>query len=210
MGKNRLLDAGRRLTLLTLAGMLTACAELPPVAVVKDTLTPQQHETLGDSYLAQGEKIHAVEQYEAALHRDRKFVPALIALGNIAFEDHAYGQARSYFRRALKIAPPDDPGISNNLAMVYLAEGKHLDRAQKLVEKSLPHAGPLIPYLLDTYANIELRQGRYTEARRALDRAAAAYPPNDPDFQRHLLESRQKLTDAMRLNGSSSSDGPPL
>src|SRR4029077_3557128 len=99
----------------------------------------------------------AIQQYQSALDQDRRHVPALMVLGNLAYEDHDWKKARTYFRRALKAAP-GSPGIMNNLAMVDVAEGKHLDRAQRLIDQALPTAGPLTPYLLDTQAQIARRK----------------------------------------------------
>ena len=185
------------LRLLVVAWGLTACASLQPLAKPRDALTVAEHMTLGNTYLAHNEKNLAIQQYRAALDQDRHDVPALMALGNIAFEERQWGQARSYFRRALKSAP-NDAGASNNLAMVYLEEGKHLDIAQRLVNKALPKAGPLAPYLWDTRANIALSEGRYADAKSALDQAEAGAPANNPEFNKHLQESRQKLAEALK------------
>jgi len=143
----------RIIVLLLGAWVLSACASFPRMAESRDPLSAAEHVSLGDVYLAHGEKKPAIQQYQMALAQDRRQVPALMALGNIAFENREWGNARSYFRRALK-ASPGNPGIMNNLAMVDVAEGKHLDRAQKLINQALPNAGPLTPYLLDTQAQI--------------------------------------------------------
>ncbi len=139
-----------------LAGVweLSACASMPKMADSShDTLSAAEHVTLGNAYLAHGEKAPAVQQYESAVVLDRRYVPALMALGNMAFDDHDWKKARGYFRRALKAAP-GSPGIMNNLAMVDVAEGTHLDRAERLIDQALTNAGSLTPYLLDTKAQI--------------------------------------------------------
>src|SRR5690242_14130337 len=109
MGKNGLLGHGEPacivmwkigLWLIAIAWTTSSCANLPVVLVSKDALSAQDHKTLGDSYLAHGERSLAVQQYRAALHQDRHLVPALIALGNLSFEDKDWSKAAAYFRRA--------------------------------------------------------------------------------------------------------------
>lgn len=177
--------------------ILSACANLPRPLVMKDPLSAQEHQTLGDSYFAQGEKDLATQQYQAALQEDRHFKPALIALGNRAYETRDWSKAESYFKRALKVSAPHDAAASNNLTMVYLAEGKHLDRAKQLIADALPGAGPLAPYLWDTSARLDIQSGDYAAAQLALGKARAAAPPNDPDFQKHLDESFKLLPQSL-------------
>jgi len=38
-----------------------------------------------------------------------------------------------------------------------------------------------------------MRQGRYDDAKHALEKAAETAPAQDPAFQKHLQESREKL-----------------
>jgi len=138
---------------------LSACASLSRYTMTRDPLSPAEHAALGDTYLAQGERSAAIQQYEAAISQDKHHVQALVALGNVAYEAHDWKKARTYFRRALKAAP-ENAAVINNLAMVDVAEGKHLDQARRSLEKALPNAGPLTPYLSDTLAQIALREER--------------------------------------------------
>src|SRR5438094_844333 len=93
---------------------LSACATLPQLAMKNKTLTPAEHLTLASAYMAHDEKNLAIQQYRAALEEDRRLVPALLGLGNIAYEDGQWDEAGSYFKRALKLKP-DDPAATNNL-----------------------------------------------------------------------------------------------
>jgi uncharacterized protein HemY len=176
---------------------LTACASLPRIADSRDPLSPAEHISLGDAYLLHGERTPAIQQYQSALNQDGRQVAALMALGNLAFDDHDWEKARVYFYRAHK-ADLKNAGASNNLAMVDLAEGKRMDRDRHMLEEALPTAGPAAPYLLDTLATIALRENRYADAKLALDHAQAAAPKNDLEFSKHLQESRDKLAQAMR------------
>jgi len=200
MGKSRLLgDAGaaamkrvETIFILLLMAVLSACASLPRPGLTSDSLSPAEHVTLGDSYLSHGEKSAAIQQYQMAIAKDRHDVPALIALGNMSFEDHDLKNARTYFKRACQAAP-QDAGAINNLAMVDLKEGKHLDRARRRIEQALLNAGSLAPYLLDTLANIEMEQGHYPDAKLSLEKAEAAAPEDDLEFMKVIHESREKL-----------------
>src|SRR5262249_7320581 len=119
----------RAIGVLAAAGLLTGCATLRrPLGLSRDPLSAQEHVTLADTYMAQQETSLAVQQYQDAVRKDKHILKAWIALGNIAYADKDWKHAESYFRKALKAAP-GDPAASNNLAMVYLAEGKHLDKA---------------------------------------------------------------------------------
>ncbi len=171
---------------------LSACANLPRMESTRDPLSSKEHLTLGDSYLAHGEKKPAEQQYEMALNADRHSLAALIALGNIAFENNDLSKARSYFERALK-ENPENAAVVNNLAMVDVTENKHLDDAKLMLEKALPTAGPSAPYMLDTLAEIAIQQGRLNDAKLALDQADAGVPASDTVFHKHIQETREKM-----------------
>src|SRR5438045_2145098 len=99
--------------------LTTACAHLPQLALHPDALTAQEHVTLANTYQAHGETDLALREYRAALAADKRSYPALMALGEHAYHQRKWRQARSYFRKALKASPGDASAI-NNLAMVDL------------------------------------------------------------------------------------------
>ena len=181
------------------AVLVSACSHVP-IGIPVDqagAITPAEHITLANAYLAQGDQKGAIRQYEDALREDKKYVPALVALGNLEFEAKNFPKARAYFERAHKAAPKD-AAVVNNLAMVYLAEGKDLKGIDIMVEDALEGAGPVAPYLWDTLANIAIQQGRYADADNALKKAAETAPPQDADFQKNLQASRDKLASAVK------------
>jgi len=184
----------RRLTLLFLSSsyLLAACASLPKSADWHDPLSPAEHVKLADAYLTHGDKEAATAQLQLALHQDSRYVPALMAMGNLYFEDHKWKDSVNYFHRAWKVSP-DNAGVINNLAMVDLAAGKDLAQDHHRIEQVLPKAGPAAPYLLDTLANIELREGRIADARRAWAQASKDAPSDDPNFKKNLEETRARL-----------------
>jgi Tfp pilus assembly protein PilF len=183
----------RKATLLLLASacILTGCGHLTTRVVdAWDPLSPAEHVLLGEAYQEHGEKAAAIRQYELALHQDRHQIHALMALGNIAFEDQDWKKSRAYFRRAEKAAP-GDPGAVNNLAMVDLAQGKPMEKARRKLEQVLPTAGPTAPYLLETLSTIASREGRYADAQNASELAQDAALCADADLMKQ--QSRVRL-----------------
>ena len=85
---------------LALAGLLAACAHLPPLIASRDALAPEEHVRLGTSYEAQGLRAEALAQYQAAVRRDPACAEGWLALGNIAFTDGRLGEAETSFRKA--------------------------------------------------------------------------------------------------------------
>ncbi|TAL12220.1 MAG: tetratricopeptide repeat protein [Nitrospirae bacterium] len=177
------------------AGGLLGCSGLPRIVILHDPLTPQEHVTLGESYQARGLGDLATREFEAALHREAEFVPALIGLGNLAYATNAFEESAEFYRRALA-AVPGHPGASNNLALVYLASGARLDEAERLARSAVELEGTVRPYALDTLARIYTQQGRYREAARALEEAAALIPADNRGFHEQLSRSQHELSAA--------------
>ncbi|MBI2788278.1 MAG: tetratricopeptide repeat protein [Elusimicrobia bacterium] len=146
-----------RLLVLSLAAALAGCAGLPKVFAEPDPLSADEHARLGAAYEAQGAKTDADAQYLRAVALDRGHQVAWMAIGNRAFEDGDLEKARRCYRRVLGLAPRH-PGASNNLAMVYLTQGRRLDEAEALAKDALAAEGPMKPYALDTLARIERRR----------------------------------------------------
>lgn len=183
------------LSLSVLLGGFQACSSLPRVVVLHDPLTPAEHVTLGVTYEAQGRTELAAREYHTALEKGHGYVPAFVGLGNLAFVGGALEEAESYYRQALAVAP-EDPGANNNLAMVHLARSANLAEAERLTRQALAQGGPLRPYVLDTMAHIYIRQGRYEEAKAALEEAEAMTPSANEILHERLVQSRRELATA--------------
>jgi tetratricopeptide (TPR) repeat protein len=173
---------------------LSACSELPHVRVLHDPLTPEEHVTLGLTYEMQGHQDLALREFQAALAREAGYVPALIGLGNVAFDEGNFEESETYYRQALAISP-DHAGVNNNLAMLYLARGKDIKEAERLALRALAQGGPLLPYVWDTLAHIYAREGRYKDAAAALDEAEALAPLQNKLLHERLMRSRNQLKD---------------
>lgn len=180
---------------LVVLGLLTACSQAPRLGAGADTLTPQEHLTLGASYEAQGLRQEAAAQYQAAVRRGPDCAECWLALGNTYYADDQLDAAESAYRKALKAAP-HHPGASNNLAMVTLTRHGSLPEAEALAQDALPNAGALRPYVLDTLANIYMQQRRYAEAMAAVEQADAAAPAGDLRLLKQLRETRASITAA--------------
>ena len=174
---------------------LQACSGLPRVVVLHDALTAEEHMALGMTYEAQGARDLAAREYRAAMTDRADYAPALVALGNLAFDSGALDEAEEYYRRALA-SHPDHPGANNNLAMVYLKRGDRLDEAERLALKASAQGDSFRPYALDTLAHIYTRTGRYQEAQAALAEAEAAVPAANQTLRERLAQSRQGLAPA--------------
>jgi tetratricopeptide (TPR) repeat protein len=176
-----------------LVGGLPACSDMPRPVVLHDPLTPAEHVTLGMTYEEQGLQEMAALEYQAALQQRLEFVPALISLGNLSVEKGALKEAEGYYRRAL-VTAPDHPGANNNLAVVYLMQGRRIDEAEQLARRALEQAGPpLRAYVLDTMARVYMLKGEYVDAREALEEAASIAPPDDKLLLEQLKQLRQEL-----------------
>ena len=174
---------------------LMACSLIPRVVVPHDPLTAQEHVTLGEAYRTKGLQDAAEKEFQSALRGDPTNVPALVALGNLAFDAGELTGAEEYYQRALNHAP-DHPHANNNLAMVYLTQGQRLDEAEALARKALQGPAALRPYVLDTLISLYLKQGRTTDAAQALDEAERSLSnSSEPSPLRdHFKALRTELT----------------
>ena len=185
-------------------GMFTACAHTPQLGSSSDTLAPEEHLRLGASYEAQGMLSEAVGQYEAAVRLAPSCAECWLALGNTAFTEGRLNDAEISFRKALEAAP-HNPGASNNLAMVVLARNGSLPEAEALAQDALRNSGPLRPYVLDTLANIYLRQERYAEAFTAINQAEEATPVDNLKVREQLQKTRKSIGDAAQTDSGKNS-----
>lgn len=176
-------------------GAITACLSLSACAGLKtapDPLSADEHMRLGASYEDQGLREQATKEYASALREQRDYLPAMMALGNAAFQGGDLIEAEIYYRKVLKLVP-DHAGANNNLAMVFLVRGSRLEYAETLAKTALKQAGPFRPYVLDTLANVYIREGRYPQAKDALDEAERSCGPENGLLREHLAHSRRAL-----------------
>lgn len=191
-----------------LACLLAAgCGHLPPVIRSGDALDPQEHVRLGSSYEAQGLRAEAVAQYEAAVRRDPACAEGWVALGNIDFQEGRFMAAETSFRKAVT-ASPLHPGACNNLAMAIMARNGDLAEAEELARRALGKPGTLRPYILDTLANIHVRQRRYAEALDLVDQADAATSSDDRLVREQLKATRDGIQAAAGVRDHAPGQAP--
>jgi tetratricopeptide (TPR) repeat protein len=154
-----------------------------------DPLSPQEHFTLGSIYEKRGEMALALREYEAALERDPRFLPAMIRLGELSYAMGEYGRAERHYRKAIKLAPRDGD-LYNNLCWTYLSQGKKLKRAESLIMRAMELNPEHQGYYLDTLGAIYLKGHRYREAIKALQAATSFFDETEPEL---LAEVYQHL-----------------
>jgi Flp pilus assembly protein TadD len=188
----RILQGTYRIILLSACLLAPACSWLPQPVTFHDPLTVHEHVVLGETYLKQGQLEPATHEFETAVKREPHHVPALIALGNLAFHSQSWDRAESFYRRALQLQP-DHALASNNLAMVYLTRGERFDEVERLARHALTQGTNLTPYIYETLATLYVKQGRLAEAQAAAEEAEASMGPLNKPLQDRLTELRHEI-----------------
>ncbi|MDR2140644.1 MAG: hypothetical protein LBR11_02455 [Deltaproteobacteria bacterium] len=121
---------------LSLSLSLVGCAKLPLLTIIKDPLDPTEHLQLGQAYEKKGELELAEREYRLALPAAQ----AYLALGNLYFnrgptERANQRAAEGFYRQALILGPA--PEAANNLAWLYLEEGRLFQTAERLAQRAL-------------------------------------------------------------------------
>jgi tetratricopeptide (TPR) repeat protein len=122
---------------------LGGCGYFPKLTIIKDPLTTQEHYDLGVTYEASGQMDLAEREYRASL----PLALGYLALGNLFFnlsqdstlppkEVKAHRtKAAVFYRQALVLGPA--PAAANNLAWLYLEEGRLLKTAENLALRAI-------------------------------------------------------------------------
>ena len=126
-------------------------------------------------------------------HSDPLTAMEHIQLGNSYEEQGLHNRAIEQFQEALHLEKNNAVAL-NNLAMVYLAAGKDLNKAERWAQTALKQEGPLKPYVLDTLAAIYIEEQRYPEAKKTLDDAVALAPEYNKTLRDQLARTREKLS----------------
>lgn len=147
-------------------------------AIALDSAFASAHIRLGIEYAAIGEYGRAVEmQTRAFRHRDRlgererAFTSAIYYTG----VTHEYDRAVAAYRTLLEVDPADVRAL-NNLGFVY-AELRDFARAEEFYRQAVL-ADSSIVVVWNGLQQALINQGKFAEARRAIDRAHARFPGN--------------------------------
>ena len=176
----------RRPTLVValLIGLIPAgCGHAPPprVVMLQDALSPEEHLALGVAYEREGNRDLARSEYEAVLNRRPDQVQAAVNLGNLAVADGDFAAAEAWYRRAVRIGGKEAAPAANNLAWVYLTQGKRLSLAEKRARDAI--AWDPQPAYYDTLIIVLIKSEQPLDAGKVLDEAEslAHRDPGDTD-----------------------------
>ncbi len=178
---------------------LIGCGTLPKVVVLNDPLSAKEHLQLGLSYEAKGEWNLAISEYQAALEKGES--PSTIQgyLGNVYYGKKNYPKAEKSYRKALQLDPGNAP-VLNNLAALYLNEGKELIEAERLVQRAIEVDPTRKSYYLDTLGEIYLARREYDFALTVFQEAKGLVPLDSPLFFQ-FEECRKRLLELLDGEG---------
>jgi Tfp pilus assembly protein PilF len=180
------------LPLLALAG-----CSLPKIIVLNDPLSAEEHLKLGSIYHSQGKTALARDQFREAARRDPKSLRAWSLLGDAASKMKEYAEAEKAYRKAMDLDEKNGD-LRNNLAWIYVEQGKGLEDAQALAKKAMELTPEHRPFYLDTLGMALLKQGKHGEAVAALKESTETIPKEQPAF---LAEAYGHLADAYHAAG---------
>lgn len=174
----------RLLRLTSYALLLTLFWSCSHIVILHDPLTAEEHNDLGVTYEHKGEMDGAIREYKAALRKRRDFPTARVNLGNAYFSKKDYPRAEQQYSTVLQ-ADSANTDAGNNLAMVYLETGKHLDQALRLAERCVRLASQNARYH-DTLGLVCAKLNLPEKARDSFQRALGLIPPDDSDLRREV------------------------
>ena len=164
--------------------LLTSVLSCSHIVILHDPLSAEEHNDLGVTYEQKGEMDAAIREYNAALRKRRDFPTAQVNLGNAYFRKQDFGRAEKLYSGVLQ-ADSANTDAGNNLAMLYLETGKHLDRALRLAERCVRLASQNARYH-DTLGLVFAKLNLPEKARDSFQRALALIPPDDSDLRREV------------------------
>ncbi len=143
------------------------------VVALHDPLSADEHVALGVAYEREDKPDRAVVEYKAALRAQSDHVQALVNLGNLAVAAGHSADAEAWYGRAVRIGGTLAAPGANNLAWLYLTQGKRLASAESLARKAM--AWDPRPEYVDTLIDVLLKMGKPLDAGRAVDDASAQW-----------------------------------
>jgi tetratricopeptide (TPR) repeat protein len=143
------------------------------VVALHDPLSADEHVALGVAYEREDKPDRAAVEYKAALRAQPDHVQALVNLGNLAVAAGDSADAEAWYGRAVRIGGPLAAPGANNLAWLYLAQGKRFASAESLARKAM--AWDPRPEYVDTLVNALIKMGKPLDAGRAVDDASAQW-----------------------------------
>lgn len=174
----------RRFILGTLSIFLFGLLSCSHIVILHDPLSAEEHNDLGVAYEQKGEMDAAIGEYRAALRKRRDFPTAKVNLGNVCFRKKDYAAAEKLYAEVLK-SDSSHPDAGNNLAMLYVETGAHLDKALHLAERCVLSA-PRNPRFHDTLGLVYTKLCQPEKARKSFQRALELTPPEEGDLRKEV------------------------
>ena len=115
-----------------------------------------------------------------------------LAMSNIAVFQHDTARAVDWLEQVLDEFP-EDPAALNDLGYLWAEQGKHLDRAHRMIEKAVEKDPDNAAYR-DSLGWVLFQKGRIQEALPELEQAAASEP--EPTVLDHLGDAYRALGQA--------------
>jgi tetratricopeptide (TPR) repeat protein len=151
-----------------------------------------------------GEDKEARDLLQDAIKKDARYVPALVALGNLYSDTGDFDRADEAYRKALAIAP-EHPRAVLGRALLRIDRGQDLDRAvadlNVTLQKWADQSPPMAAWRKLGLGELHIRLGDAEKAAQDLD-AAQKGNMEDGRFQVRLARARLdqgKISDAERL-----------
>lgn len=119
---------------LLLAMILSGCAVNR--AVLRDPLSPEEHNDLGVAYESRGENSLARREYEAALNQNPASLVARMNLGNVLLKIGEWRAAESAFEEVVA-RNSNHAAAYNNLAWALIEQKRRLPEALQFAQRAL-------------------------------------------------------------------------
>jgi len=174
----------RRLILGTLSLFLSGLLSCSHIVILHDPLSAEEHNDLGVVYEQKGEMDAAIREYRAALKKRRDFPTAKVNLGNVCFKQKDYAAAEKLYAEVLN-SDSTQADAGNNLAMLYLETGRHLDTAWRLAERCI-RLVPKESRYYDTLGLVLLKLHLFLYAKESFQRALELVPQDEVDLRREV------------------------
>ncbi|MDA2918868.1 tetratricopeptide repeat protein [Desulfobacterota bacterium AH_259_B03_O07] len=180
--------------LIPLSNLAVSCGYLSPLLLIKDPLTPQEHNNLGVAYEKEAKYDLAIKQYKKAFDMNSDLIVPLVNIGNAYLKRGNYSEAEKYYLRALD---KDEYNLeaSNNLASIFLITEKDYEKGLKIIISAVANNEGFPVYAMDTIGILYSRLGNMDKAKFFLIKACEKTDYDNSfseEINKHLQEIGEK------------------